>query len=297
MSGQNYIFNMNIIADTELILTPKKKIYHLNLSKEQIAEDIILVGDPARVNLVSKKFDTIEHKIKNREFHTHTGWLNGKKISVISTGIGTDNIDIVINELDALVNIDFTTRTVNKERKALNLIRIGTSGALQNDIEIDSIITSSFALGLDGLAHFYLDKKKIEKEISTKFKNHTNWPKKLADPYFIKSSENLLTKFSQTQIGITATAPGFYGPQGRTLRIENSMKEVYKKMTNFCFKNERIVNFEMETSALYYLGRTLGHETITMCAIIGNRKTNRYSRNYKKTINKLIEFVLEKIAE
>ena len=172
---------MNIIADTELILTPEKKIYHLNLSKEEIADDIILVGDPDRVAVISNKFDSIEHKIQNREFVTHTGTLNGKRISAIATGIGPDNIDIVINELDALVNIDFQTRTINKNKKILNLIRLGTSGALQKDIEIDTFIASSYGLGFDGLAHFYENQENLEKEIAILYSNHSNWPSKLAD--------------------------------------------------------------------------------------------------------------------
>jgi uridine phosphorylase len=183
---------MNIIADTELILTPENKIYHLNLSKEEIADDIILVGDPDRVTLISNKFDSIEHKIQNREFVTHTGTLNGKKISAIATGIGPDNIDIVINELDSLVNIDFKTRTINKTKKKLNLIRLGTSGALQKDIAIDTFIASSYGLGFDGLAHFYQNKEMLEQEMANAYTIHANWPVNLATPYFIKASECLL---------------------------------------------------------------------------------------------------------
>ncbi len=173
---------MHIIAETELILTPENKIYHLNLSKDEIANDIILVGDPDRVSVISNKFESIEHKIQNREFVTHTGILNGKRISVIATGIGPDNIDIVVNELDALVNIDFKTRTINKKKKTLNLIRLGTSGALQKDIEVDSFLVSSFGLGLDNIAHFYETEEIIEHKMSSKYKQHACWPENLSNP-------------------------------------------------------------------------------------------------------------------
>ena len=287
---------MNIIAETELILTTENKIYHLNLSKEEIADDIILVGDPDRVAIISSKFDKIEHKIQNREFVTHTGTLNGKRISAIATGIGPDNIDIVINELDALVNIDFKTRTINKNKKKLNLIRLGTSGALQQDIKVDTFIAASYGLGFDGLAHFYENQEKLEQEMAISYINHAIWPSKLAAPYFIKASENLLKIFPDIPNGITATAPGFYGPQGRTLRLSPSIKNLHEKMKNFSFEGKKICNFEMETSALYYLGQTLGHNTLTICAIIGNRLTKEYSKDYKKTVEKMIDLVLNRIC-
>jgi uridine phosphorylase len=287
---------MNIIADTELILTPENKIYHLNLSKEEIADDIILVGDPDRVTLISNKFDSIEYKIQNREFVTHTGTLNGKKISAIATGIGTDNIDIVINELDALVNIDFETRTINKTKKKLNLIRLGTSGALQKNIAIDTFIASSYGLGFDGLAHFYQNKEILEQKMINAYAIHANWPVNLATPYFIKASECLLEKFPELAHGITATAPGFYGPQGRILRLTPAINDLHEKMETFCYKEKKICNFEMETSALYYLGQTLGHNTLTICAVIGNRLTKEYSKDYKKTVEQMIDLVLHRIC-
>lgn len=287
---------MNMISDTELILTDDKKIYHLNLSKDQIADDIILVGDPDRVTLISHKFDAIEHKVSNREFVTHTGQLNGKRISAISTGIGTDNIDIVINELDALVNIDFKTKTINKEKKSLNLIRLGTSGALQSNINIDTFLASSFGLGFDNLAHFYNNKKVLEKEMGTEYLKHSNWAQNLSEPYFVKASSSLLNIFSDLKQGITATAPGFYGPQGRNLRLAPSISDLHEKMGNFSFENHQITNFEMETSALYYLGRTLGHNTLTICAIIGNRINQDYSKDYKKTVEEMVDLVLKRIC-
>jgi len=288
---------MNIIAETELILTEEKKIYHLNLSKEEISDDIILVGDPERVNMISSKFDKIEHKISNREFLTHTGILKGKRISVISTGIGTDNIDIVINELDALVNIDFDTRIINNKKKSLNLIRLGTSGALQKDIKVDTYIASSFGLGFDNIAHFYSKKEVIEEEMSTAYAEHSNWPEELSLPYAIRASEELFSLFDDLPSGITATAPGFYAPQGRSLRIKPSIINLQEKMASFNFKNHQISNFEMETSALYYLGRTLGHNTLTICAIIGNRLTQEYSKNYKQTVEKMIDLVLNRVCD
>jgi uridine phosphorylase len=287
---------MHIIAETELILTPENKIYHLDLSKDEIANDIILVGDPDRVSIISNKFDSIEHKIQNREFVTHTGILNGKRISVIATGIGPDNIDIVVNELDALVNIDFKTRTINKKKKTLNLIRLGTSGALQKDIEVDSFLASSFGLGLDNIAHFYESEEIIEQEMSSKYKQHANWPENLSNPYIVKASDNLLSLFPDVKKGITATAPGFYGPQGRTLRLNPSITNLHEKMESFKYKENRITNFEMETSALYYLGQSLGHNTLTICAIIANRLTKEYSKDYKKTVEKMIDLVLKRIC-
>jgi uridine phosphorylase len=287
---------MHIIAETELILTPENKIYHLNLSKDEIANDIILVGDPDRVSVISNKFESIEHKIQNREFVTHTGILNGKRISVIATGIGPDNIDIVINELDALVNIDFKTRTINKKKKTLNLIRLGTSGGLQKDIEVDSFLVSSFGLGLDNIAYFYESEEIIEQDMSSKYKQHANWPENLSNPYIVKASDNLLSLFPDVKKGITATAPGFYGPQGRTLRLNPYITNLHEKMESFNYKENRITNFEMETSALYYLGKSLGHNTLTICAIIANRLTKEYSKDYKKTVEKMIDLVLKRIC-
>ncbi len=288
---------MKKIAETELILTAEKKIYHLNLSKEEIADDILLVGDPERVELISSKFDKIECQTQNREFITHTGILNDKRISAISTGIGTDNIDIIINELDALVNINFNTRTVNPVKKSLNLFRIGTSGALQSNIEIDTFLASSYGLGFDNLAHFYSETKLIEKEMSKSYTKHADWPKELSSPYIIKASDNLLSLFADLPNGITATAPGFYGPQGRILRLKPSLTKLHEKMASFNFNEKKITNFEMETSALYYLGRTLGHNTLTICAIIGNRLNKKYSKDHKKPIEKIINLALSRICQ
>ena len=287
---------MNIIAPTELILNKEKNIYHLNLKNQQIGDTIILVGDPERVKLVSEKFDVIEYQNHHREFITHTGKIGDNRISVISTGIGTDNIDIVINEIDAITNINFNKRMICKKKKSLDIIRIGTAGGLQEDISINSFVVSDYAIGLDGLAHFYSNKKILKNKISSKFQDHTNWPKELATPYTVKASKSLLEKFSDLKKGITLTTSGFYGPQGRELRITPAIKNLQNNISSFDYKNNKIVNFEMETSALYYLGQTLGHNTITICAIMGNRITKEYSKNYKQVISKMIDLVLARIC-
>lgn len=286
---------MKTIKDTELIITNDKKIYHLNIDKYEIENDIILVGDQDRVSQISKHFDEITHKVQHREFVTHTGTYKGKKISVISTGIGCDNIDIVINELDALVNIDFETRTINPEKKKLNLIRLGTSGSLQANILVDSFLISEYAIGFDGLAHFHENTDCIEKEMSEAFIKHSNFPQKLPDPYIIKASENLLQRFKGYNKGITATAPGFYAPQGREIRLKSAIPNMHESLNTFNYNHNRITNFEMESSALYYLGQSLGHNTITICAIIGNRVSKTQSENYKETVEELIIEVLDKI--
>ena len=287
---------MRYYADTELVLNSKKQVYHLGLSPNDLARKIILVGDQDRVQMVSDFFDKIEHQSQHREFVCHTGIYKGKRISAISTGIGTDNIDIVINELDALVNINFDTRTVNTKKKSLNLIRLGTSGALQKNIEVDTFLASSFGLGFDNVAHFYSETAVIEKKMSRLYTKHASWPKELSTPYIVKASENLFSLFADLPSGITATAPGFYGPQSRTLRLSPSIVDLHEKIGSFTTNNLQITNFEMETSALYYLGQSLGHNTLTICAIIGNRITKQYSKDYKKTVEKMIDLVLKRIC-
>ena len=286
---------MKVIKDTELILTAERKVYHLNIAGNEIADTIIIVGDMARVKQVSKHFSKIDFEIENREFLTHTGEYGGKRISVLSTGIGTDNIDIVLNELDAVKNIDLETRTIKEHKKSLNIIRLGTSGALQKDIEVDSFLMATYGLGFDGLAHFYKSENIIDEKMSSAFSAHSNWPNNLASPYIVKASEKLLAKFAGFTSGITATAPGFYAPQGRELRIRLAIDNLHEKMNTFGFEGNRITNFEMETSALYFLGKALGHNTLTICAIIGNRISKTQSKDYKKTVDRLILSVLEKL--
>ncbi|MBC8147678.1 MAG: nucleoside phosphorylase [Bacteroidetes bacterium] len=290
---------MKKFKESELIINPDKSIYHLKLKPENIANDIIIVGDPQRVEVISNYFDRIEFKNYNREFVTHTGYLNNKRISVIGTGIGTDNIDIVLNELDALANIDLENRVVKQKHKLLNIIRLGTSGALQKDIPIDSIAMSSYGLGFDGLLNYYKGKKQVnEDDITDAFIQHSNWGSELSKPYVVKASEVLEKELGAGLIkGITATAPGFYGPQGRVLRLELAYPELNEKIESFNFENKRIINFEMETSALYGLGKMLGHNTLTICAIIANRVNQEYSKDYKKTVKNMIEVVLERLTK
>ena len=286
---------MNKLRDTELIITNSGRIYHLNLKKEEIADDIILVGDPNRVEQISNKFEKIDFKITHREFITHTGYYNNKKISVISSGIGTDNIDIVINELDALANINFESRQINKIKKSLNIIRLGTSGGLNKKIDIDSFLVSEYAIGLDGLAHFYKNNDILDQKLSKMFFNKTNWSKNHASPYSVKASDKLLNKFNNFNKGITLTATGFYGPQCRNMRLKSSISDLENLIESIEYQRLNITNFEMETSALYFLGRSLGHNTLTICAILANRISKKYSTNPIDTIDVLINEVLKNL--
>jgi uridine phosphorylase len=284
--------------ESELILNPDGSVYHIHLRPENIAPTVIVVGDQSRVENISNYFDNVEFKVQSREFVTHTGTFNNQRITVLSTGIGTDNIDIVLNELDAAVNIDLEKRIPKETHTSLDIIRLGTSGALQPDIEVDSFVASTYGLGLDGLLHFYHHAEKIdEKPITGAFIEQTGWNEKLPYPYVVKASEKLISKIAPTlRQGITATASGFYGPQGRELRIPLAYPELNKKIEGFQFEGNRITNFEMETSALYALGKILGHNTLTVCDIIANRVNRTYSKDYQKSVKKLIEYVLEKVT-
>ncbi len=288
---------MNIIPHSELIINKDGSIFHLHLKPEHIAKDIILVGDQDRVDVVSSFFDKIEYKIQNREFRTHTGYYNNKRISVISTGIGTDNVDIVINELDALANIDLNNRIVKNQHTSLNFVRIGTSGALQADIETDSFLMSKTAIGFDGMLNFYEGRNNVsELDIEEAFVEQTNWNKLLTSPYFVEASPVLISRFGKgIRKGITISAPGFYGPQGRQLRLKTADPLLNDKITGFRYKGEKITNYEMESSAIFGLSKLLGHESVTICAIIANRITKQYSKDYKPVIKKLIKHVLDNI--
>jgi len=287
------------IAETELILNSNGSVYHLQLLPEHICENIIIVGDPGRVATVSNFFDTVDLRIQNREFVTHGGTYNGRRFLVISSGIGTDNIDILLNELDAAVNIDLKTRLAKEKHTALNIVRIGTSGALQADIPVNSFVLSEYAIGFDGLLNYYAALSTInEDSLSEAFIKQSNWSSKLPYPYAIKGSETLLRKFEEGCIkGITATAPGFYAPQGRKLRLDPWVINFNQQLTNFNYDKKRIFNFEMETSALYGLGKLLGHQTCTICVIIANRETKKYSDNYAASMQQLIELVLERLTK
>ena len=287
------------IAESELILNNDGSIFHLHLKPENIADTIILVGDPGRVEIVSSFFDSIEFKVTNREFCTHTGLYNGKKISVLSTGIGTDNIDIVINELDALVNIDLETREPKKEHKTLTLIRLGTSGAVQKDIPVDTYVISEKSIGFDGMLNYYKDRDTVsDLDFEENFKSYVNWNHKLTSPYVVKSSKRLfdLLKYDKTE-GVTMSAPGFYGPQGRVLRLPIIDADINEKISAFRYKEQRITNYEMESSALYGLSNLLGHEAITICAIIANRLRGEYSKDYKPVVVDLIKSTLNSITK
>ena len=289
---------MKHFKESELILNPDGSIYHLSLRPEQVATKIILVGDQDRVGRISAHFSSIEHQVHNREFTTHTGYFNKQRITVLSTGIGTDNIDIVLNELDALVNIDLAERTQKDQHTPLQIVRLGTSGALQPDIEVDSFVASAYGLGFDGLLNFYsYDESILEHDMINAYIKHTGWNKRLPFPYIVKASESLLSGLAyDIRQGITATANGFYGPQGRELRIPLAFPELNHQIESFDFQGKRIANFEMETSALYALGNLLGHQTLTVCAIIANRVRKEYSRDYQATIDKLIEKVLSRLT-
>jgi len=287
------------IKESELILNPDGSIYHLNLKPENIANTIILVGDQDRVNKVSKYFDKIEFETQKREFKTHTGYYRGTRISVISTGIGPDNIDIVLNELDALANIDFKTRKVKEKLTKLNLIRIGTSGSLQKNVPVDAFVLSTYGLDINGMLHAYNIDNINNPEIENAFIKQTNWHPNKARPIVIKGSSLLEAKLGshKTHKGLTATAGGFYGPQGRVLRLSIQDSKLNSKMDNFNHQGIKITNFEMETSAIYGLAKLMGHEALSLNAIIANRVSGTFSKKPSVVIENLISYTLNKIVE
>ncbi len=290
---------MKRFKESELVVNPDGSIYHLKLHPAQLADTVLLVGDQGRVETISGLFDEVEHRVQNREFVTHTGRFRGKRISVLSTGIGTDNIDIVLNELDALVNIDLKERSLKNRHTSLDIIRLGTSGALQADIAVDSFVVTAYGLGFDGLIHYYKHADHLLREdMCEAFIKHTNWDKKLPRPYFVAGSAPLIDTIGKdlTQ-GITATATGFYGPQGRELRLPLAFLGLNEALESFAFEDQRVTNFEMETSALYALGRSLGHQTLTVCAIIANRAIKAYSKDHQSSVKKMIGLVLDRITQ
>lgn len=289
---------MQPIPDSELILNADGSIYHLNLHPDEIADTILTVGDPNRVAQVSKYFDRIEVRRAHREFVTHTGWLGSQRLTVISTGIGTDNMDIVLNELDALANINFETRTLNVEPKTLNIIRIGTSGSISTEIAIGSFVTSNYAIGLDNLLHFYEHKNNLaELSLCQQFKHilPDNFP---AVPYAFAANETLLRKIQLDFHGITLTAPGFYAPQARQLRgsIKLSL-ETLTLFNNFRYEKLHLTNLEMETAGLYGLASVLGHRALSCNGILTNRMSGEFSKNPAEIVEKLIQSVLEQVSE
>ncbi len=287
------------IKESELILNPDGSIYHLNLKPENVSDTIIFVGDQNRVEKVSKYFDSVEFSTQKREFKTQTGHYKGKRITVISTGIGPDNIDIVLNELDALFNIDLTTKVPKQTVTSLNIIRIGTSGSLQKDVPIDSFLLSTFGLDLNGMLHAYQIDTINTPDIEDAFIKQTSWHQDKAKPIIIKNSDVLEKQFESHRIhkGLTATAGGFYGPQGRILRLPIQDADLNNKMDAFNFNGIRITNLEMETSAIYGLAKLLGHRAISLNAIIANRASGTFSKNPSEVIGNLIKYTLDKIAD
>ena len=286
------------IKNSELILNPDGSVYHLNLKPEDISDTIILVGDQDRVEKITKHFDSIEFSTQKREFKTQTGYYQDCRITVLSTGIGPDNIDIVLNELDALVNIDLETRQPKTELTSLNIIRLGTSGSLHKDIPVDAILLSTQGLDLNGMLHFYQTEGISNPEVENAFIKHTDWDKNKARPIVINNSKYLEKHFESNSIfkGMTGTAGGFYGPQGRVLRLPLNDPDLNSKLDNFSYKDYRITNFEMETSAIYGLSKLMGHEALSMNAIIANRANGDFSKDPNKIIEKLILYALDRIV-
>ena len=288
-----------MIPHSELIINDDGSIFHLHLKPENLASLVILVGDPGRVDTIASYFSKIEFTTHNREFKTVTGYYNSKKISVISTGIGTDNIDIVLNELDALVNIDLKTRTIKQNHTSLDIVRIGTSGGLQTDLPVNSFVVSQKSIGFDGMLNFYAGREKYcDLDFEKAFKKHTNWNPSLPTFYVADASEKLLAKFNSAPFvqGVTISAPGFYGPQGRVLRLPLAEPLLNRQIEELRYKDFRITNFEMESSAIYGLSKMLGHEALTACLIIANRVAHKANESYHSAMEKLITSVLKRLT-
>ena len=287
------------LGSSELILNPDGSIYHLHLLPEDIATIIITVGDPNRVQEVSKYFDSVEVKKRKREFVTHTGMLSGKRITVISTGIGTDNIDIVFNELDALANIDFTSRRIKSKKTQLNFIRVGTSGSLQPDISVDDFLMSTAGIGFDNLMHFYDCGHIKNKELEQALHNYLGWEKYHIHPYVVDYDKELGDVFASNRIrlGVTGTNSGFYGPQGRTLRLTPAITDFNEKLAGFSYQKIQITNLEMETAAMYGIAKLHGHRAVSLNAILANRATREFSKQGHQTIDELIQYTLNCIVK
>ena len=287
------------IAESELIINADGSAFHIHLRPEELADNVILVGDPGRVAMVSEFLTDIEFRHESREFVSVTGKYNGKRVTVLSTGIGTDNIDIVMNELDALANIDFKTREVKKEHRTLTVLRIGTCGAIQPDIPIGSYIFSHISVGCDGLLNWYADREKISlMDMEEAFKKHVGWNKYLASPYFVRASQKLIDKFKDVTVkGVTISAGGFYGPQGRVLRLPLAMPDMVSKFESFKYGEYRITNFEMEGSALAGICAHLGHDAGTVCCAIANRHIGSSNPDYKALVRSLVKLCLDKLTE
>lgn len=287
------------IAESELIINGDGSVFHLHMKPEQLADNVILVGDPGRVDMVAEYLSDIEFRNASREFVSTTGKFNGKRITVLSTGIGTDNIDIVMNELDALANIDFTTREVREKKKSLNILRIGTSGAIQPEIPLGSFVFSEISVGCDGLLNWYADRDSISlPDIEEAFKKAVGWDRHLPDPYFVPAGDDMRSRFLDCAImGMTISAPGFYGPQGRVLRMPLSMPDMVDRFEAFRFDGHKITNFEMEGSAIAGIARHLGHNVGTICCIIAQRHAKDSNPDYKAQVRELVKLGLTKLAQ
>jgi len=288
-----------MIQSSELIINADGSIFHLHLKPEQISDNIILVGDPGRVELIGKLLTDVEFQVENREFVSTTGKYNNQRVTIVSTGIGTDNIDIVVNELDALANINLVTREINPTHRKLNFVRIGTSGGLQDFLDVNSFIISQKAIGFDGLLNFYANRDSVsDLAFEEAFRIHTSWGKQLTSPYVVDCSETLLNKIHgrDTITGVTISAPGFYGPQGRVLRLHLADPRLNEKIESFTFEGHKITNFEMECSAIYGLSKLLGHEALTVCLIIANRLKKEANSNYHESMETLIKLVLDRLT-
>lgn len=287
------------IAESEFIINDDGSAFHIHLKPEELADIVVLVGDPGRVDMVSEFLTDIEFRRQSREFVSTTGKHNGKRVTVLSTGIGTDNIDIVMTEVDALANIDFSTREPKEEHRTLTILRIGTCGAVQADIQLGSPIFSHYSVGCDGLMNWYADRDKIsDLEMEEAFKKHTNWNKNLPSPYFVKAGESLIEKFQDCSVkGMTVSASGFYGPQGRVVRQGLAMPDMLEDFESFRFGDYRITNFEMESSAVAGMARHLGHEAGTICCAIANRHLKSSNPDYKPQVRALVRMALDKLCE
>lgn len=289
---------MRKIESSELIINGDGSIFHLHIRPEQLADTVILVGDPGRVDLVASFFDTKEMRIASREFVTVTGRYKGKRMTVLSTGIGTDNIDIVVTELDALANIDFETRTVKPELRQLTMLRLGTSGGLQPEIELGTFLFARTSIGFDGLLNFYKGRDEVcELKMEQEFMKHVGWGELLAKPYFVNADQSLYELFRDTTMeGITIAAPGFYAPQGRWVRLEPADAKLNEKIESFRYDGRKITNFEMESSALAGLAALMGHRAATICTIIAQRAVKDMNTDYKPFVEKMIKMSLDKLA-
>ena len=288
---------MRIIPDSELIINDDGSVFHLHLKPEHLSDKIIMMGDPDRVSLTASFFDSIEHEAQSREFHTITGYYKGKRITALSHGIGPDNIDIVLTELDALANVDFKTREVKKDFKQLTMVRVGTSGGMQPHVPIGTYVVAARSIGFDGVINYYADRNKVvDLDFEKAFKEHTGWNPLHCSPYIVKADEELVKQIGHDMVqGVTISAIGFYGPQGRYVRLPLAQPDLNSKIESFAYGKEVITNYEMESAPLAGLSKMMGHRAMTICTIIANRLAGESNANYKGTIEQLVKTVLDRI--